>query len=120
MVSPPDGDMSAYMESLRRVAERGDTTLWPTHGPARDDGRTYVNALIDHRLAREAAVLEQVRSGVATSREIVEVLYVDVRKELHKPAARSVWAHLTKLVDDGLVAVESGALPTLDARYVAV
>ena len=120
VVSPPDGDMSAYMESLRRVAERGDTTLWPTHGPARDDGRAYVNALIDHRVARETAVLAQVRGGVTTAKEIVTVLYADVRKELHKPAARSVWAHLTKLVDDGLVAVDGGGLATLDARYLAI
>jgi hypothetical protein len=45
------------------------------------------------------------------------VLYADVREELHKPAARSVWAHLTKLVADGLVVVDGGGLATLDAVY---
>jgi glyoxylase-like metal-dependent hydrolase (beta-lactamase superfamily II) len=119
VVSPPDGDMGAYIESLRRVAGRGDAVLWPTHGPSRDDASTYVSALVGHRLAREAAALEQVRRGLATAPEIVEVLYADVRQELHKPAARSVWGHLVKLVDDGFVVVESGGLPTLDARYVA-
>lgn len=120
VVSPPDGDMAAYVDSLRRVAGRGDAVLWPTHGPCRDDVASYVGALIDHRLAREAAVLGQVRGGLGTAREIVEVLYADVRRELHKPAARSVWGHLVQLVDAGLVAVEDGGLATLDARYVAV
>ncbi len=120
VVSPPDGDMAAYIDSLGRVAERNDATLWPTHGPPRPDGAAYVESLIAHRMAREAAVLDAVRGGRSTAAEIVELLYADVRVELHKPAARSVWAHLTKLVDDGSVAVESGGLATLDANYVAV
>jgi len=119
VVSPPDGDMADYIDSLRKVAARGDAVLWPTHGPSRDDGRTFVGALVDHRLAREAAVLAAVRDGRTTAVEIVELLYADVRKELHKPAARSVWAHLTKLVADGAVVVDGG-LPTLDATYLPV
>lgn len=119
VVSPPDGDMAAYVDSLRKVAARRDAVLWPTHGPARHDVAGYVGALVDHRLEREAAVLDAVRGGRATAVEIVELLYVDVAPELHKPAARSVWAHLVKLANEGHVAVESGGLATLDARYVA-
>ena len=48
---------------------------------------------------------------------MVEVLYADVRKELHKPARRSVLAHLVKLVDDGTVSVDGGSLPRLDSYY---
>ena len=119
VVSPPDGDMSAYIDSLRKVAGRGDAVLWPTHGPQRDDASSYVSALVDHRLAREAAVLAQVRAGRTTAPEIVEVLYAGVRAELHKPAARSVWGHLVKLVDDGELVVVGGDLPTLGARFIA-
>ena len=117
VVSPPDGDMGAYIDSLRRVAARGDAVLWPTHGPCREDACDYVGALVEHRLAREAAVLESVRAGRATVPEIVELLYADVREELHKPAGRTVWAHLTKLVGDGKVTVESASAPTIAARY---
>jgi glyoxylase-like metal-dependent hydrolase (beta-lactamase superfamily II) len=117
VVSPPDGDMAAYMTSLSRVAARGDATLWPTHGPARDDAREYVSALTAHRVAREAAVLDAVSAGHARIRDIVDLLYVDVRKELHKPARRSVWAHLVKLVDEGAIVVEDGERPHLGSRY---
>ena len=48
---------------------------------------------------------------------IVAVLYADVRDELHKPAARSVLAHLVKLVDDGAVAVEGGGRPRLRSVF---
>lgn len=119
VVSPPDGSMAAYIDSLRRVAGRDDATLWPTHGPPRHDARRYVDALVDHRLERERAVLDAVRSGLTTAPEIVALLYADVRDELHKPAARSVWAHLCKLADEGYVAVDGAGPTTLDAVYRA-
>lgn len=115
VVSPPDGDMAAYIDSLRRVASRDDAVLWPTHGPPRDDARSYVDALVRHRLDRERGVLDAVRAGLSTIPDIVAVLYADVREELHKPAGRSVWGHLVKLVADGVV-VCNGA-PALDGDY---
>jgi glyoxylase-like metal-dependent hydrolase (beta-lactamase superfamily II) len=118
VVSPPDGDMAAYVDSLERVAGRADDVLWPTHGPARDDVVEYVTALVEHRSARAAAVLDAVRSGLATVPEIVAVLYADVREELHRPAGRSVWAHLVALAAEGEVEVEGSGMARLDARYV--
>ena len=120
VVSPPDGDMAAYIDSLRKVAARDDATLWPTHGPPRDDAHAYVEALVEHRLARERGVLDLVRAGVTSVPDMVAILYADVREELHKPAGRSVWGHLVKLVADGKVAVEGDEPPTLDATYRAV
>ncbi|MBA3287265.1 MAG: MBL fold metallo-hydrolase, partial [Acidimicrobiia bacterium] len=110
VVSPPDGDMAAYIASLRKVAGRDDRTYWPTHGPSIDEPQRYVGTLIDHRLEREREVLDAVRSGLTTIPEIVAVLYADVAAELHKPAARSVLAHLRKLVDDGEVGADRAPL----------
>ena len=56
-------------------------------------------------------------TGLDTIPAMVELLYVDVRRELYKPARRSVLAHLVKLVDDGNVAVEGPRRPRLDATY---
>jgi glyoxylase-like metal-dependent hydrolase (beta-lactamase superfamily II) len=117
VVSPPDGNMTAYLDSLRRVAGRDDAMLWPTHGPPRDDSAVYVGALIEHRLERERGVLDAVRAGHATIPDIVARLYADVREELHKPAGRTVWAHLERLVSEGRVEVEGSAGATLDATY---
>jgi glyoxylase-like metal-dependent hydrolase (beta-lactamase superfamily II) len=116
VVSPPDGDMAAYLESLRMVAARRDDVAIPTHGPPIPDPARFVGALIDHRLQREAQVLGAVRDGLDTIPAMVEVLYAAVRKELHAPARRSVLAHLVKLVDDGLVVADTDR-PRLDARY---
>ena len=62
-------------------------------------------------------MLGAVRGGETSIPAMVKVLYANVREELHKPAGRSVLAHLVKLVDDGLVAVDDTARPTLKAVY---
>jgi glyoxylase-like metal-dependent hydrolase (beta-lactamase superfamily II) len=115
VVAPPDGHMGDYIASLRRVAGRGDRMLWPTHGPPRDDAVEYVQALVDHRLERKRGVLAAIESGRATIPEIVALLYADVRVELHKAAAMSVWSHVLELVDEG--AVGSDGPPALTATY---
>lgn len=119
VVSPPDGDMAAYLGSLQLVIDRADDLLVPTHGPPREDVVEYVGALVAHRRAREQAVLAAVGSGRSTIPEIVSLLYADVRAELHKPAGRSVWAHLRQLVAEGRVEVEGSGPARLDAHYRA-
>ena len=104
IIPPPDGDVAAYLDSLRLLLDREDEVLYPTHGGPIHDPTTYVQALFDHRLAREAQIMTQLREGPRSATEIVAVLYADVRKELHKPAARSVVAHLLKLRADGRAA----------------
>ncbi|MCU1360627.1 MAG: fold metallo-hydrolase, partial [Ilumatobacteraceae bacterium] len=119
VIGPPDGDMRSYFDSLRKVQARDDRVFWPTHGAPVTDTRPFLDAFVAHRLDREAQVLAAVRRGQATIAQMVPDLYAGVRKELHKPAARSVLAHLIKLVDDGQVVVADGA-PRLRAVYLAV
>lgn len=109
VVSPPDGDMRDYIESLRLVRGRGDAVLWPTHGSPVRDPADFLDAYLAHRLEREAQVLAAVRAGRDTPSEIVTLLYTDVDEKLHAAAARSVLAHLHKLRDDGLVAEAGGS-----------
>jgi glyoxylase-like metal-dependent hydrolase (beta-lactamase superfamily II) len=117
VIAPPDGDMRAYIDSLRKVAARGDRVLYPTHGAPVTEPEPFVLALIEHRLAREAQVLRCVRDGVGEIGAIVQRLYADVCPELHQPAARSVLAHLVKLVDDGMVTCDG--VPTLTSAFAA-
>jgi glyoxylase-like metal-dependent hydrolase (beta-lactamase superfamily II) len=116
VIGPPDGDMRAYFDSLRKVQGRDDLVFWPTHGAPVTRTRPFLDAFLAHRLDREAQVLAAVRSGHTSIKQMVGVLYADVRKELHKPAARSVLAHLVKLIDDGLVTIDDG-VPRLRAVY---
>jgi len=118
VISPPDGDMAAYFDSLEKLLGRpGDAVYRPTHGGPITDPRPFVEAYLGHRRDRERQILELVRSEPLSIEAIVAVLYADVRIELHKPAARSVKSHLLKLIDEGRV-VET----TVDgaSTYVAV
>ncbi len=117
VVSPPDGDMAAYFDSLRVVAGRTDDVIIPTHGSPITDPQAYVRQLIAHRAAREQQIVDAVRRGLTTIPAMVTELYAAVRVELHKPAARSVLSHLVKLVDDGVIAVDGVGKPRLDTTY---
>ena len=120
VVSPPDGDMAAYFDSLRVVAGRTDDVIIPTHGSPVTDPQTYVRQLVAHREVRERQIVDAVRRGLSTIPEMVTELYAAVSIELHKPAARSVLSHLVKLVDEGTIAFDSPVKPRLDSIYVAV
>ena len=117
VVSPPDGDMAAYFDSLRKVAGRRDALLRPTHGGPVTDPAPFLSALLEHRVERENQVLAQLHSGARTIPAMVKVMYADVHKRLHRPARRSVWAHMIKLHAEGRVRTVDGGPARLLAEY---
>jgi glyoxylase-like metal-dependent hydrolase (beta-lactamase superfamily II) len=121
IIPPPDGDVAAYLNSLQVLLDRPqDTRLYPTHGGPVNDPQPFLRALYDHRLQREQGIVDQLRSGPKSARDIVSVLYADVRKELHKPAARSVLAHLRKLHDEDRVELAVAESSSLSSKSVWV
>jgi glyoxylase-like metal-dependent hydrolase (beta-lactamase superfamily II) len=115
VISPPDGDMTAYIDSLEKVRDRNYATLWPTHGPPVLEVRPFVQAYIDHRRAREAQILEQMRAGKTRIKDMVAVIYADVDKRLHPAACHSVLAHIVRLIELGQVRCEGVA--GVDSQY---
>ena len=106
IVSPPDGDMGSYMTSLRKLAARGEKLYWPTHGPSIPEPQAFVRALIAHREAREAQIVECLKAGDGAIPAMVERMYADVDRRLHPAAARSVLAHLIHMVETGRAACD--------------
>ena len=106
IVSPPDGDMAAYMASLEMLLTRGDRVYYPTHGPAIADPKAHVQALIDHRRTREAQIVAQLAAGEGSIARMVAKLYRDIDPLLHPAAGRSVLAHLLDLQSRGRVALD--------------
>ena len=104
LIDPADGNMSDYLDSLRRMrALPNVTVLFPGHGPAVANPYDKIDEYIAHRLEREANILQAVREGAATPTEIVARVYTDVSPKAHAMAERAVLAHLEKLEADGLV-----------------
>ena len=102
VINPPDGDMSAYLASLRSLLDEDLEWLAPGHGFLIAQPRRAIEALIAHRLKREAkvaAALTLLHS--ATLDALLARVYDDVPERLHAMARRSLLAHLLKLRDDG-------------------
>ena len=105
VIAPPDGDMAVYLASLERVRALRPRlrSIAPGHGRLIEDPIARIDGYLAHRAEREAQVLAAVVAGTTTIPAIVEQLYADVREELHPVAAKTVWAHLRKLADEGKV-----------------
>jgi glyoxylase-like metal-dependent hydrolase (beta-lactamase superfamily II) len=114
VVAPPDGDMTAYMRSLERLLARDDRVYWPTHGGAILNPKDYVSALLRHRRAREAQIVQALRDGKAKIPQLVQRIYAGLDPRLHRAAALNVLAHLVKLIQEGSVAADGEGL---NARY---
>lgn len=107
VVSPPDGDMAAYMASLQKLYDREDRVLYPAHGPQIGNPRQLVRGMMGHRRQRERQILRLLEDGGPHFiPEFVSAMYKGLDPRLHGAAGRSVLAHLIDLERQGRVAVE--------------
>ncbi len=106
IVSPPDGDMGAYMASLAKLQRRDDALYYPAHGAAIEAPQKLLRGLVLHRRQREQQILAELERGEGRVTAMVTRMYKSVDPRLHPAAARSVLAHLIDLEARGLVASE--------------
>jgi len=115
VVAPPDGAMSDYMASLRKLEQRRETVYFPGHGgPVRDAPR-FVTQYIRHRAGREAAILRRLDKGPADIPTLVRAIYIGLDPRLVAAAGLSVLAHLEDLVARGMVATDGP--PSIAGAY---
>lgn len=105
VVSPPDGDMAAYMASLQKLYERDDRIYYPAHGPAVTKPRQLVRGMLGHRKSRERQILRQLEQGPRAIPTLVAAMYKGLDPRLTGAAGRSVLAHLLDLEQQGRVRV---------------
>ncbi len=102
VINPPDGDMAAYIASLRQLAA-GEELDWlaPGHGFLMAEPTRALQSIVAHRLQREAKVVAALRDfGPADEVALLAHVYADVPQRLHPMALRSLQAHLFKLRDE--------------------
>ncbi|KKC24819.1 beta-lactamase [Sphingomonas sp. SRS2] len=104
VVSPPDGDMADYMESLERLIGREqDAVYYSAHGDPIDRPQRFVRGLAGHRRQREGQILRFLEKQPGAVPEMVSQMYVGVDPRLHGAAGLSVLAHLIDLETRGFV-----------------
>jgi len=106
VVSPPDGDMAAYMASLARLYTREDRVLYPAHGPQINNPRQFVRGMIGHRRQRERQIVTLLAADPRTIPDLVAAMYKGIDPRLHGAAGRSVLAHLVDLDRQGRAQAE--------------
>lgn len=110
VIAPPDGDMTDYMASLRRLRDLDPPLerIAPAHGHVIDDPAAVIDAYLAHRTAREELVSAALAAAgrAVTVDELVAEVYADVDPAIHPIARLSLWAHLRGLADQGRAAVD--------------
>ena len=111
VISPPDGDMTAYMRSMQRLLERDDVIYYPAHGEPVDNPQRLVRGMMGHRKQREGQILRFLeRHGESAIPDMVAEMYKGIDPRLFPAAGRSVLAHLIDLDGRGLAAPAEGGL----------
>jgi glyoxylase-like metal-dependent hydrolase (beta-lactamase superfamily II) len=105
MITHPDGDMTAYLDSLQRLIELRPSILFPGHWDPVEDPMAKLTEYREHRLDRERQVLRALDEGPAEASELTRRVYAaEVSgKELQRAAEMTLLAHLDKLVAEGRV-----------------
>ena len=103
VISPPDGNMQEYIDSLLKLKKYDLNKIAPGHGELMDDPYTAVEWIVQHRMERESKVIETLqlqKSGDLDT--LVKDVYSDVDPILHPIAKWSLESHLIKLINDGV------------------
>jgi len=106
VVSPPDGDMAAYMASLEKLMGRDEAVYYPGHGEAIDQPQRLLRGLLGHRRQREGQILRLLRDAPRAIPDLVARMYVGLDPRLVPAAERSVLAHLYDLRARGSIGEE--------------
>ena len=98
VIVPPSGDMQAYIASLQLLETYPLLKIAPAHGELMDRPLETLRWLVEHRLAREAKVIEKLAiNPLVNLATLVTQVYDDVDVSLHDYAQLSLLAHLLKL-----------------------
>ncbi|QIO22177.1 MBL fold metallo-hydrolase [Haloarcula sp. JP-L23] len=103
VVGAPEGDVRAYLTSLRRLHARNPVRLFPGHGPTITDPRRACARLLRHRLDRERRIRAAVEAGVTTVDDVLDRAYEKDLTGVRDLARATVVAHLEKLAVEGTV-----------------
>jgi len=114
VITYPEGDLLAYLDSLRRVLDLGPSALYPGHGPEMlVDPSAVIRYYLDHRRYRELQILAVLAEGPADAGTLVRRVYAEVSPSLWPYAQQSTRTALQKLAAEGTIELEGSSLARL-------
>lgn len=106
LVSPPDGDLTDFMQSCAVLQDYPSKVYYPGHGAPVMNPHDRLSWLIQHRRSREAQILEALGQQAHDIRSLTQAIYTDLAPRLLPAAERNVFAHLVDLSQRQLVQAE--------------
>jgi len=100
-VPPTGGSLTAYLDSLRRIATLDLELICPGHGPYVVDPAAKVRGYIEHRMDRERRLVAALERGERSRARLLDDAWDDVPNEMRPAAALVMEAHLEKLDAEG-------------------
>lgn len=116
VIQPEQGDLTLYLDSLRRLLDFDASLICPGHGPMVHTPQAKIQGLIDHRLQREQQVLDLLRDGRSSVEELLAAIYPELDGRLRELARAQIRSHLVKLEHERrAVALADGVFAPADA-----
>jgi len=112
IISPPEGDMTAYLDTLNKLANMDIDIICPGHGPViKGYAHETIQWYIEHRIMREQRIINAIDNGLSTIAKIAGEIYTAEDFLMHGQdliprAERMVLAHLIKLKNENTVIQE--------------
>lgn len=100
-VAPDPGALAGYLAGLARLRALDLALICPGHGPLVEDPAAKLDEYVEHRLARERALLDALSAGARSVDELLDAAWADAPAMLRPAATVTLAAHLDKLADEG-------------------
>ena len=100
-IAPDPGALSGYLAALEDLRRRPLEVLCPGHGPPVWDPEARLSGYIEHRLDREARLVDALARGLRSTDELLDAAWADVPPGLRPAAAITLLAHLDRLEEQG-------------------
>ncbi|MBT6466127.1 MAG: MBL fold metallo-hydrolase [Kordiimonadaceae bacterium] len=115
LISPPDGSMQDYYNSLNMMMTRDDKRYYPTHGLPIENPLSFIKNTLEHRLSRDQEIMHALEGQRYSIKDLIGIVYPNLNKNLHDAARRTILAHLIRLV--ALGELESDGQPSESSIY---
>ena len=106
VISPPEGDISQFINSCEKIYDLHCKKFYPGHGLPVENPSARIIELVEHRKKREFEIINFLKKSNGTVSQITRNIYLDIDQSLLGAASRNVKAHLVDLIIKKQVTVD--------------
>ena len=112
-ISPGQGSMADYINSLNKLIGYNSLYICPGHGSIINDPQKKLESIIKQRINRENQIIKVLEKGSASAEDMFLQMYKRLDERLHQSAIGQIKSHLIKLENEGKIT-------TTDDEYYSI